>query len=91
MGERQPERGDLVCVSWVDIAEDSVGNPDEAALARRTSYGLFWGKSEDEGIPVYVTTTTIDSDDAAHSGWCCYPISCVVKLTIIKRARRRKK
>ena len=84
-----PARGDLVEVQWVDINEEPVGDPDAAKLARRTSYGLFWCQKEDAGVPVLVTTTTMDDGPAHQSGYCIYPVSCVVKLKIVKRGRKR--
>ncbi len=86
----EPQRGDLLEVSWVDIYENSAGDPNTAELARRTSFGLFWEEREDRGIPVIVTTTTIDHDADGQSGFCIYPKACVVKLAVIKRARRKK-
>ena len=85
-----PARGDLVEVTWVDINEEPVGDPDAAKLARRTSYGLFWCERQDTGLPVLVTTTTRDDGPAHQSGYCIYPTACVVKLTVVKRARKRK-
>lgn len=85
-----PAHGDLIEVHWVDIAEDSTGDPSTATLSRRTSYGLYWGHGEDGGIPVIVTTTTLDVDVLGQSGYCIYPVACVVKLLVVRRARRRK-
>lgn len=87
---RDPERGDVVCVSWVDIYEDATGNPDAAKLARRTSYGLYWDRRQDDGLDVIVTTTTIDTDGPQQQGFCVYPAACVRTLKIIKRARRKR-
>lgn len=80
------KRGDLIRVDWVDIAEDPGGDPDSAALVERTSYGLFWAKKEDRGIPVLVTTTTLDKVHNGQNGWCIYPVSCVRKTSLIKKA-----
>lgn len=88
---REPERGDLCEISWVDIQEDVTGNPDEAKLAQRTSYGLFWGRRDESGIPTIITTTTMDEDLAGQNGYCCYPAACVRVLKVIKRARRARK
>lgn len=85
----EPERGDLVQIDWVDIFEDSVGNPDRAELAARTSIGFFWARKSDRGVECVVTTTTMDAGDHSVSGYCIYPLSCVVKMRIIKRTRRR--
>lgn len=87
---RDPERGDVVCVSWVDIYEDATGNPDAAKLARRTSYGLYWDRRQDDGLEVIVTTTTIDTDGPQQQGFCVYPAACVRSLKIIKRAKRKR-
>lgn len=85
-----PARGDLTEVRWVDIAEDPCGNPDSATLSRRTSYGLFWEQRQDHGIDVVVTTTTVDENHHDQAGYCIYPLACVVRLKVIKRARKGK-
>lgn len=77
-------------MEWVDIYEDATGNPDTAKLARRTSYGLFWGKRDDAGIPVIVTTTTLDADGPSQQGFCIYPEACVRGLKVIKRAQKKR-
>lgn len=81
-------RGDLLKIIWVDIAEDSTGDPDKATLARRTSYGLFWARGESSGLPVIVTTTTLDDDVQGQSGYCIYPVAVIVELEIVKKVRR---
>lgn len=83
-----PGRGDLVRVDWVDILEDGNGDPKEARLARRTSYGIYWSEAADGGIPCIVTTTTIDEFDG-QQGYCIYPKACVVAVRIIRRNRRK--
>lgn len=91
MTTREPERGDLCEIHWVDIQEDVTGDPDEARLAKRTSYGLFWSRGEESGIPTIITTTTLDEDLVGQSGYCIYPAACVRSLKVIKRARRPRK
>ena len=81
-------RGDLLRVEWVDIAEDPVGNPALAQLARRTSYGLFWAFQESLGVVCVVTTTTVDHDVQGQNGYTIYPIGCIRNVTVIKRVRR---
>ncbi len=86
------EKGDLVQVEWVDIYEDTTGNPDAAMLARRHSIGFYWGCSESQGVPVFVTTTTLEVDsEAVNSGDCAYPQAVILAVKVIKRKRRRKK
>ncbi|MCU0242494.1 MAG: hypothetical protein MUF51_08735, partial [Vicinamibacteria bacterium] len=68
--------------------EDPTGDPDKAALKRRTSYALFWDRRTDaSGVEVIVTTTTIDDDASTQQGYCIYPSACVLDLKVIKRAR----
>lgn len=87
-----PQRGDLIQVDWVDIAEDPVGDPNKAQLARRTSYGLFWEIRQDGAQEVLVTTTTVDKGIyAEQSGYCIYPFACVVKMSVIKKRKGGKK
>lgn len=91
--QEMPEllRGDLLKIIWVDILEDSVGNPDRASLAKRTSYGLLWETKRDKGINCLVTTTTIDAEEHTQSGYCIYPLSCLLDISIIKKVRRPRK
>lgn len=85
-----PERGDLVEVHWADICEAIGDHPDKAALAPRTSYGIFWERKVDDGIPVVVTTTTIDKDGPENAGWCCYLEACITKMIVLRKARKQK-
>jgi hypothetical protein len=82
------QRGDLIRVEWVDIAEEPSGNPATAQLARRTSYGLFWGLQDSFGFSCLVTTTTVDHDVQGQNGYTIYPLGCIGDVKIIKRARR---
>jgi hypothetical protein len=84
-------RGDVIRVSWCDIQEDSTGDPDLAHLARRVSYGVFWARRKDQGVDVLVTTTTLDADGSQQQGSCCYPLACVLSMTVVKRARRSRR
>jgi hypothetical protein len=83
-------RGDLVDITWVDIFEDSVGDPDKAELARRHSVGSVWGEATSFGVECLVTTTTLDERDHAQSGFCIYPKGCVVGVKVLKRKRQRR-
>jgi hypothetical protein len=86
-----PERGDVICVRWIDTAEDPVGNPDLATLAHRTSYGLFYDFRKDGEFNVLVTTTTIDTDGSAQAGYCIYPADNIVNIEVLKKAKKAKK
>ena len=79
--------GDLVEVSWLDICENPVGDPQEAALARRVSYGLFLERRKDCGVDAIVTTTTRDQFGSHQSGWCIYPVGCIVAVQVVRRAK----
>jgi hypothetical protein len=86
---RQPARGDLIQLDWVDIYEDPTGDPGKAVLKRRTSYAIFWDRRQDpSGLEVIVTTTTLDDDVTAQQGYCIYPAACVMALKVIKRSRK---
>jgi hypothetical protein len=85
LSTKPPKRGDLVRVDWLDIYENATGNPDEAKLARRSTFGLYWEKRTDEGVRVLVTTTTVDEEGHWQVGYSIYPLACVVKLAVIKR------
>lgn len=76
-------------MEWVDILEDPKGDPNLAKLAVRKSYGLFWERRPDpSGLPCFVTTTTLDTDDATQQGYCIYPEACIRSIKVIKRVRR---
>lgn len=83
-------RGDLIAVDWLDICEDPVGNPADARLARRSSYGIFWERRIDEDVPVLITTTTLDETGPEMQGYCIYPEACVSRVRIIKKKRRKR-
>jgi len=80
-------RGDLVEVQWLDILEDSVGDPDRAELAPRVSVGYFWMVRESHGISALVTTTTIDVGATGQNGYCIYPLDAVAKIKMIRKGR----
>jgi len=80
-------RGDLIEVKWLDIFEDPVGNPDAASVATRLSIGYFWGLAESAGVTAFVTTTTIDNVDEGTNGYCCYPLSIIVSLKLVRKGR----
>lgn len=84
-------RGDLIEVHWLDIFEDSVGNPDEAEVAPRISVGYFWERKETKGVRVFVTTTTIDREDTSQNGYCAYPEVVITRIKSIRRKRRPRK
>lgn len=85
MSARPPAKGDLVRVDWLDIQEDPTGDPDDATLQRRSSFGLYWERRRDDGHPVLVTTTTVDEHGASESGYCIYPLACIRKVRVIRR------
>ncbi len=83
-------RGDVIGIDWIDIAEDTTADADSASLARRHSIGVFWSTKLDDGIPVLVTTTTLDKEVEGQQGYCIYPVACVVKVKMIKAKRRKR-
>ena len=86
------QRGDLLRVEWVDIFEDVTADPAGAELAHRVSYGVFWERRVSKlGPPCLITTTTLDKGETNQSGYCIYPEACVLKLSVIRRVRRKKK
>jgi len=82
------QRGDLIQVEWLDVVEDSIGNPANAKPAHRTSYALFWERKSVNGSEILVTTTTIDKDVPDQQGWCAYPLGMVLSVRVIKRGKR---
>ena len=80
-------RGDLVEVQWLDILEDSVGDPDQAELAPRVSVGYFWAVRKSHGIDALVTTTTIDVGTTGQNGYCIYPLDAVARIKMIRKGR----
>lgn len=87
MARKPLQRGDIIKVSWLDIQEDSVGNPDAAKPAARITYGLFWAQEIRGGIECLITTTTEDDDGHQQCGWACFPMGIVTKIDVIKRKR----
>lgn len=83
------ERGDPIGIDWADVYENPTGDPNSAVLAKRHSIGYFWGKGEDRGIPVIITTTTIDEIDGSQ-GYCIYPVVLILQIREIKRKRRKR-
>lgn len=87
MARKPLARGDLLKVYWWDIFEDPTGNPDAARPCERVSYGLFWAQEIRGPGECLVTTTTLDKDGGAQSGYCCYPMGTVLKIEVVKRAK----
>lgn len=80
-------KGDLIEVLWLDILEDSVGDPDKSELAPRVSVGYFWGVKESHGIKALTTTTTIDVGTTGQNGYCIYPLEAVSNIKVIRRGK----
>jgi hypothetical protein len=80
-------RGDVIEVDWVDIFEDSVGDPRKPRLAKRTSIARFWAWTRLEGVQALVTTTTVERNvDGGNEGYCAYPRACVRRISVIAPA-----
>jgi hypothetical protein len=84
-----PQQGDLIEVHWLDIIEDSTADPRKAELTRRVSIGYYWEEKESCGVPVLVTTTTMEHEPS-QSGYCIYPRSCVLKMSIVRKVRKKR-
>lgn len=80
-------KGDLIEVLWLDILEDSVGDPDKSELAPRVSVGYFWGVKGSHGIQALTTTTTIDVGTTGQNGYCIYPLDAVSNIKVIRRGK----
>src|SRR5258706_14714782 len=85
------ERGDLIRVEWEDIQENVIADTTRAEPAIRTSFGLFWEEKIIRDRQYLVTTTTIDRSSTDQSGFCCYPMGCVLSIHVEKKRGRRKK
>ena len=83
-------RGTLIRVTWVDIQADSVANTNEAYLALRPTFTVFWSqkKCPKTGLACIVTTDTIDPDGPMHQGWTCIPLVVVIRIEVIRRPRK---
>lgn len=86
--ESKFKRGDHIEIDWLDIYADPTGDPRVAKLSRQNEAGRFWEIREDEGIPVLVTSTSKD-EDSKQEGYTIYPLCTVLKITLVKRARKR--
>lgn len=86
--KKDPARGKRIEVLWIDICEDSTGNPDEAQCVHRCSTGYFWGRKTVDyaGISTeqIVTTTTLDPDGHQQQGWCCYPVGAILGIRVLR-------
>ena len=85
-------RGDVVQVTWRDIAEDPTGDPDRAALASgRNTLGFFWGDKQDAtlNIPCIVLTNTLDHDVVGQGGYSIFPVALIQSIQVIRRVIRR--
>jgi len=82
----------LLKVTWFDIANDSVGDPDRVSLAERVTYGLFWKLAidEDSEIDCIVLTVSDDKDDSSQQGWWCIPMACLSEIEVIRRPRKKR-
>ena len=87
MAKKPLVRGDLIKVTWADIQEDPVGDPNAARPSERVTYGLWWAQELRGPVECLVTTTTMDNDNSHQSGYCIYPMGCVLKIDVIKRAK----
>jgi hypothetical protein len=87
MAPKPPTRGDVIKVSWQDILEDPIGNPDAAKPCERISYGLFWARETRGAGECLITTTTLDMDNPSQQGYCVYPMGCILKIEVVKRAK----
>lgn len=85
------QRGDFIEVTWADILEDPVGDPEKAELAIRKTLAIYWDERVSEGVPSLVTTTTLDADGSHQQGFCIYPRACVLKVELIKRKKGGRK
>lgn len=89
MSKKPLRRGDVIRIEWCDVFEDFSGDPDRARLARRSSVGIFWYSGLDSGIPVLVTTTTLDNDGLENqNGYCVYPRHLVLNIEVLERAKK---
>lgn len=83
-------QGTLIRLEWLDIYEDSIGDPRKASLGVRNTYTAFWETRDSHGLPCIVTTNTIDKGNPEQQGWCCTPLACVLKVEVIRRPRAKR-
>jgi hypothetical protein len=83
-------RGTLVRVTWLDIQADPTGDTNEAYLARRPTFAVFWEQKDcpKTGVPIIVVTDTIDPDGSKCQGWTAIPISVITHIEVIRRPRK---
>lgn len=91
LNELELERGTLIKLTWLDITEDSIGDPNKASMMTRHTYTLFWELKKDHDIDCIVTTYTIDKESPAQQGWCITPLNVVEEIEIIRRPKKVKK
>jgi hypothetical protein len=89
--ELELERGTLIKLAWLDITEDSVGDPTKATMMLRHTYTLFWELKVDHGRDCIVTTYTVDKESPAQQGWCITPLEAVEEIEVIRRPKKTRK
>lgn len=92
------ERWSLVRLEWLDITEATGLSPEEAKLAVRVEYRLYYGvvlaENSPHGVETLVVALTHDEgDNHAQAGYGAYPTSVIVDFEVVERPgqKRRKK
>lgn len=83
--------GTLIELVWVDITEDSVGDPRKAQLMVRHTFTLFWNLTDCRGLDCIVTTYTVDKESPEQQGWCITPLAVVEEIAIIRKPKKPRK
>lgn len=90
--------GDLVRVTWADIAQCDGGDPKDARLATWETVGWFVRRGMDETIETIVLRGSRiagekDGEPDPQSGWMAIPVSLIRKIEGLRvqglYARRR--
>jgi hypothetical protein len=87
-----PKRGDRIELVWLDISEDSIGDPEAARCIPRVSIAYYWEQKQldYEGLKadIIVTCNTLDPDGSHQQGWCAYPAGAILGMRVLPQRRK---
>jgi hypothetical protein len=76
----------IVDVGWVDICEDSTGDPRSSYVVLRHTIGRVWGVKRKDKMDLLTLTFTSDPDGPDQSGWICIPTALIREYEVIRLA-----
>ena len=74
----------IVRIGWLDIMEDSTGDPNTSRVVLRSTIGYVRGVKKNNGVLVLTLSFTKDPDGDDQTGWICFPVSVVREVEVIR-------